>query len=222
MNVNDHTSKDADWLDTVPASRIASLLNSHIGPQDIDETAIVRLKSSQRVGPVFKKILLDRLKITSKVPTAKSNGTNAPSHPAVQILLSSPSSAENIAKIIGAQIHASSLRRLITKAEVESMQQWLGREIYIFALKQLKTMPINFNLEQPHQSLSQTIRNDGISILFGWVKRQNEADCTKMELLHGDILTINALNEKLEEKIGSVLSDSLVHEAIAAYKSLNS
>ncbi len=221
-STDNNASKDSEWLDTVPASRIASLLNSTIRPQDIDETAISRLRSSTRVGPVFKKILLSRLNKNSKTQSLIPGSANTASlNPAIQVLLSSPSSAENLAKIIGALIHGSSLRQLITKAEIESMQQWLGRDIYIFALRQLPNMPTNMVLSKPHQSLSQTIHNDGLSILTGWVNRQNEADRTKIELLHGDILTINALNEELEEKIGSVLSDSLVQEAVAAYKKLN-
>ena len=216
-----HENQDTEWLDTVPASRLAGLLNSNIQPQDIDETAISRLRSSQRVGSIFKNILLSRLSKNAGVHNFQSQSLNSSQNPAIQVLIRSPSSAETIAKIIGAQIHASSLRQLITRAEIESMQQWLGRDIYRFALQHQQNMPLDVGLKKPQVSLSQTIQNNGTSVLFGWLQRQNEADRSKVELLHGDILTINALDKDLEEKIGTELSDSLIHEAVTAYKNLN-
>ena len=218
---NNPINQDADWLDTVPASRIAGLLNSAILAQDIDEIAISRLRSSPRVGSAFKKILFSRMNKNTGSSDFSSSGSSPSQNPAIKILLNAPSSAEIIAKIIGAQIHASSLRQLITKAEVETMQQWLGRDIYRFALRQSANLPTNMIVNKPNQSLSQSIQTDGASILLSWVQRQTEADRSKIELLHGDVLTINPLNEELEDEIGTELSDSLVQEAVTAYKSLN-
>jgi hypothetical protein len=208
------------WLDTVPASKIVNILGC-----DINEAAISRLRSSSRIKNQFHKIVTSRIAQSTGSNSSEFNiHEDAPSStsPAATILLSDAASATKLARIIGAQIHGASLRQLITKSETEDMEQWLGRGIFVFALRQSQNVPNGLVQRNAQQNLTDAIQNDGLMVLSSWVKRQNSSNRTKIELLHGDILTNSPLNSDQSDKIGSVLSDSLVQEAASAYAKLNS
>jgi hypothetical protein len=215
----EHETLTSSWLDTVPASKIASIINNNI-----NEDAVFRLRSSPRVREQFQKI------ITSRIAQNTNNGdvqinlnedATSPLSPAAKVLLGDASSATLLARIIGAQIHGAALKQLITKSEIEDMEQWLGRSIYVFALRQSQNVPSGLVERKQDKNLTASIQGDGLAVLSGWVRRQSPSNRTKIELLHGDILTISGLNNDLADKIGSVLSDTLVQEAASAYAKLN-
>ncbi len=219
-NDRENEQPSSSWLDTVPASKIASILGG-----DIHEAAIVRLRSSSRVKNQFQKIVMSRIAQNTGSNSAEFDiHEDAPSSTsaASKFLLSDASSAIKLARIIGAQIHGVSLRQLITKSEIEDMEQFLGKGIYVFALRQSQNIPSGLAQRNVEQNLTDAIQNDGLQVLNSWIKRQHSSNRTKIELLHGDILTNSPLNSDLSDKIGSVLSDSLVQEAASAYAKLNS
>jgi hypothetical protein len=203
------------WLDTVPASKIASILD-----RGINDAAISRLRSSPRVKSQFQKIVLSRIAQNTGSSEAEIDFNHEDSSPvsqAVKILLKDAACGVKIARIIGAQIHMSSLRQLITKSEIEDMEKWLGSGVFAFVLRQAQNIPKDLSNYKTLQSLNDTIQNDGLAVLSQWVSRQNSSTRTKIELLHGDILTISPLNSDLIDKIGTVLSDNLVQAAATVY-----
>ncbi len=182
----------------------------------VSEACISRLKVSNRVNDRFKTLIMARLS-RGAASDNEHFSLNENENSQTDILLKDENSGLKLSKMIGAQIHVSALRQLITKAELEAIEKWLGLNVFRFALRGSYPVPQNLMIRKAGQPLSEAIQNDGAAILSRWVAKQNSGVRAKIELMHGDILTVLDAHSEVTKKISDVLGDNLVKQAIESY-----